>query len=68
MYMHITIFFTVCVGITIVEYECDFCTSKSDWSETLFGIKNNKNTVCIRCTYVERCGLKLRNIYKYYET
>lgn len=35
-------FFTVWEGIIAAGYECGFCTSQSDFSETLLGIKGNK--------------------------
>lgn len=42
LYVHIIMFFTVWVGIIAAGYECGFCTSQSDFSETLLGIKGNK--------------------------
>lgn len=40
--LHIIMFFTVWVEIIAAGYECGFCTSQSDFSETLLGIKGNK--------------------------
>lgn len=45
------IFFTVWEGIIVVEYECDFCTGKADWSVMVLGeLKAIKYSLCLTPT------------------